>query len=257
MVAARQTFYLKSMERQFSGFHVIEQRNLFFECVQYLLQQRIFSLHYHRHIFSSVLLPSHFNRTSHKTLLLLSSIEPTHEKTRSLCLLPSCGTTHIEKDVRILTKELFDDADESLGNLFITGRCLVIKICQIQPIHRKIRIRVNIEVYRVLHAIVCSKIQYAPLAGHKIGSPFINERGFKWRHLLYPFEIVISRLRKFFASLLSCLPLGVNPLFPCFLALPGSIKPGEDFLTGANFGGCCFHLPFFWFHAAKVRENCE
>lgn len=103
-------------------FHIIEHSCLFVEDSKYLLQLRIAALDYESHIFSPSFFASHFNRTRHIMLLLLSSVEPAEEEACTLCLLTALRAAHIEQYVGVLTKELFDDADDGLRNLWIMGR---------------------------------------------------------------------------------------------------------------------------------------
>ena len=85
--------------------HVVEQGCLTVEDSKNLVKKGITALYNQRHIFLPVFFSSHLDRACHIMFLLLRSVEPAHEKARTLCLLPTLRAAHVEQDVGILMKK--------------------------------------------------------------------------------------------------------------------------------------------------------
>ena len=109
-----------------------------------------------------------FRRTYDVMLLLLGSVEPSEEESCTLSLLTAIGTTQIQKDVRVLMKEFLNNTDDGLSNLHITWRLGMLRVCQIKPIGRKIRIGVLVKGYDVFDIMVCPKMQTTMKLSHGV-----------------------------------------------------------------------------------------
>ena len=89
--------------------------------------------------------------------LLTGFVKPVREKTLSLCLLSTDCATHIKQNVRIRTKECFNNTKHRLPNLFVIGRSCASHSNKIKPICNEFWIILQREVHEILQAVISLK----------------------------------------------------------------------------------------------------
>ena len=134
----------------------IKQRYLTFEAVNDFVKQGMSALYNNSHIvlfwFSVDSRGFHIGCFHDIFPPLFISVEPTQEKTGPLCLLPIVSAAHIKQDVRVHTEKLFNNANDSLGNFYVTGRFRMTIIGQVEPIAGKEWIIVLLKVNDIAYA---------------------------------------------------------------------------------------------------------
>jgi len=129
---------------------VVEHLYLIIESLNDFVKHRMRSLYDESHIFLSWLViradAPEFRRLDEIAFLLLISVKPAKEQSCPLSLLPLVGAAHIKQNLRVKTEELFDDTDDCLCNLHITGRLCMLWVCQVEPVGRVEGVGIQFEV---------------------------------------------------------------------------------------------------------------
>ena len=107
--------------KQASRLHLIEHCNVRIKQTDDFIKMRIVTLDNGGNVFQS-LLAFDFGSPDDIMFLLLCSIKPTEEQTRTLSLLTVVHTAHIKQNIGVLPEKLFNDTNNSLRYLFISRR---------------------------------------------------------------------------------------------------------------------------------------
>ena len=238
------------------GLQFVEHGRFLVENVEDLCELGVAALHNKGNIFQPFTFSSNFDGTRYIVLLLFGAIEPTQEKACALGLLSTLSATHIQQDVRILAKELFNDAHNRLCYLPVVRRRLLIKIGEIEPISSKVRIVIEFKIHSVKNAIVgleqVLSIRTQPNLIIRMG---IDEVQVEGAHFLYG-EIKVMRLFGATTLVHNSLQFLLCFFLPSLLALSCSIKPRENFLARALLPYySCFHRTNLSVLRCKSRHN--
>ena len=106
------------MKRE-SRLHFIEHCNVSIKQTDDFIKMRIVALNNGSNVFQS-LLAFDFGSPDNIMFLLLCSIKPTEEQTRTLSLLTAVHTAYVKQNIGVFPEKLFNDTNNSLLYLFNT-----------------------------------------------------------------------------------------------------------------------------------------
>ena len=237
-------------------FHLIEHRDVSIKQTDDFIEMRIVSLYNDCDIFYSSF-TFYLGCPYCVMLFLFSAIKPTEEQAGTLGLLTSIHTTQIEKNVWILTKKLFYNADNRLRYLFITRRTASVHIGQVKPIGDIVGIRIIVKCHRIINAIVCMKYYGSIfIIRYIIRRMVIDIANIKYIHNLCPLKIIISGLSGLFLSPLALCILCARLIKPSLLDLTSTLQQRKEILASPLV--CCIfciHHYLFLHFCCKVTNK--
>ena len=214
--------------------HLIEHRSFLVKVSEGFFSLRMVSRDNDSHVFfSSRFLTFDFCSFEVIAFLLTGFVKPKREKACPLSLLIIYRATHIEHDVRVCTEELFNNAKDSLGNLCVTRRDLLVHIRKAEPICIKICRFFLVEADQILYVVVGYKVKVITFCPHGVVRKDIDIVNIKTVHQLCEFKIEFVL---FFGLSLHALFFFVHSMSPLFYFLVPSLatlEPSSDFFRSS------------------------
>ena len=227
-------------------FHLIEHRGIAVKYLEDFSNMWIRALCNQRNILTLAIFSFDLCCSYDVVLLLLCTIKPSQEKPCTLCLFSSLRTTKVKKYIRILSKKLFNDADDGLRNFGIARRFAMTWVGKIKPEYREERVVLLVKSYDVFYIMVSPEMQTAGNFCYSVRRKQINVVDIERIHDLIPFNIIIARLsRFFFATLTLGIPF-IGFFLPSFFDFAATSQQRKDILT------CELSYRFIFVHIIKL-----
>ena len=241
-----------------SWFHLIEHCCIAVKYLEDFSNMRIRTLSYQRNIFTLTVFSFDFCCSYDVVLLLLCAIKPSQEKSCTLGLFSSFGTTKVKKYVWILSKKFFNDADDGLRYFGVIRRFDMTGVGEIEPEYREEWIILLVKSYDIFYIMISPEMQTARDFCYGVRRQQINVVDIKGIHGLIPLNIIIARLRRFFfATLTFSVPFFGFFLPPCFDFTAASQQRKDILTCKFSYGFISFHIIklYFVFSFCKISAN--
>lgn len=242
------------MKRE-SRLHFIEHCNVSIKQTDNLVKMRIVALNNGSNVFQS-LLAFDFGSPDNIMFLLLCSIKPTEEQTRTLSLLTAVHTADVKQNIGVFPEKLFNDTNNSLRYLFVSRRGCIVQIGQVKPISNIIWICIIIERHGIIYSVICSKDNGSIfIISDIVRCAVIDINNIKFVHRLHPFKIVIPRFCSLFLATLTFCIFRLSLLHPPFLYLSSTLQQSQKVRTRPFlYIICCVHNLILFFFQRQSYE---